>query len=271
MKRSVHFIFKILCLSMLCAWMSIPFVSAADVLEIPICSLGGNYPDSVNVPILPDDSTNEWKDVLNSTRESIDNQYEVTAAYTKSNPVDCGTPNEGYLEKGDCSLDGKVVTEITEIIAPPADNNNSDGNSIVNVYRGVCCMVYTTEYSDSSAIKSQSCEDIRTYYTEALSSCKSAVNSDGADPQCEKRQWIIGTNGVGILKLYITQIYSWTVVMVGGVAVTMLVFYGIKISISGLSGDISDAKQKITQVVMGIVLLFSSALILYIVNPDFFG
>ena len=109
------------------------------------------------------------------------------------------------------------------------------------------------------------CDDTRTLYAKTYKECTDvAVN-------CEKRQWVIGNSGIGIVKLMVKQIYYFGVFAVGSIAVSTMVFQGIKISVSGVSGDITEAKNKMLQALSGIVLLFLSGLILYTVNPDFFG
>ena len=169
-----------------------------------------------------------------------------------------GSYNSKYLEKGDCSAAGLVVTEITEIIAPNTELD--DKNKIVTTYAGLCC--FAGEVKDGKVV---TCDDTRTLYTKAYADCSAvAVN-------CEKRQWVIGNSGIGIVKLMVKQIYVFGAFAVGSVAVSTMIFQGIKISVSGVSGDITESKTKILQALSGIVLLFLSGLILYTVNPDFFG
>lgn len=185
----------------------------------------------------------------------------ISASYSADN---CGEPNSysKYLEKGDCTAAGLVVTELTETIAP--DTEIDENNRIITTYAGLCC--FAGETVDGSADgKVVACDDTRTLYTKTYSECSAvAVN-------CEKRQWVIGGSGIGIVQLMVKQIFYFAAFAVGSIAVSTMVFQGIKISVSGVSGDISDAKNKILQALSGIVLLFLSGLILYIVNPGFFG
>lgn len=175
----------------------------------------------------------------------------------------CGEPNSftGYLEKGDCTKEGKVVTEITEIIAPNTDID--EDHEIITVYAGLCCLAYSTEDDGFH------CKDVRTIYTQTYDECAGS-NGDGA-ASCEKRQWVIGKTGIGILKLMVKQIYAFGAITVGSIAVATIIFQSIKISASGVSGDITESKNKILQAITGIVLLFLSGLILYTINPEFFG
>ena len=66
------------------------------------------------------------------------------------------------------------------------------------------------------------------------------------------------------------QIFTWGALTVGSIAVMTIVLNGVRIQMSGVSGDITEAKNKIFQAIAGIVLLFLSGLILYTINPGFF-
>ena len=57
----------------------------------------------------------------------------------------------------------------------------------------------------------------------------------------------------------------------GIIAVLVIVVSGIQISIDQGSGEgVTAAKNRITQSLAGLVILFLSALILYSINPTFF-
>lgn len=177
----------------------------------------------------------------------------------------CGSPNAytGYIEKGDCSAAGKVVTEITEVIAPDVilEEGQESENKIVTVYSGICCTLPVEDMGGNKL----GCEDSATFYTPDYDSCNANLQS------CEKRQWVIGSSGIGLVKLMVKQIFTFGALAVGSIAVSTIVFQGIKISVSGVSGDISESKNKILQAIGGIVLLFLSGLILLAINPEFFG
>ena len=92
---------------------------------------------------------------------------------------------------------------------------------------------------------------------------------DGA--KCTLVQIIIGQSGTGILKTYVAIIYRWAAGIVGIIAVLVMVVSGIQISIDQGSGEgLTAAKNRITQSLAGLVILFLSALILYSINPTFF-
>jgi hypothetical protein len=175
----------------------------------------------------------------------------------------CGEPNAvtGFLEKGDCSAAGYVITELSEPIGNPVAITEGEdaGNKIINVYKGTCCW-----YADWNEEGQQECYETREIYAESISEC------DAGASFCSQRQWVIGSSGAGIIKLYVKQIYTFMAFTVGAIAVSTMVIAGIQISVSGVSGDISAAKQRMTQAITGIVLLFFSGILLYTINPTFF-
>ncbi len=88
---------------------------------------------------------------------------------------------------------------------------------------------------------------------------------------CQQVQVIVGGGGTSFLFGYISTIYQWAAGLVGIIAVTIIVFSGIQITVSGGEPDtISKAKGRIVKVLSGIAILFLSALILNTVNPNFF-
>ncbi len=196
--------------------------------------------------------------------QAFASNLEKTIKYGSENGGgECGetNPTTSLLEKGDCSAEGKIVSEITEPIAP---NVTLDDNTFVmGVFQGTCCFVYYQ--SDPTDLSKISCRETRTVYTDDYKTCTEAGVG------CQERQWLIAESGTGLLKLFVKQIYTWGAFAVGSMAVGTIIFQGIKISLSGVSGDISEAKTKILQAIGGIVLLFVSSLILYTINPDFFS
>lgn len=222
-------------------------VHADDIMDIPVCAFSVAPSTSVTGK-----SAKEIAEDKVAFQTAYDNAY-------NGHTGTCGEPNSAIgdmIEKRDCA--DQVITEITEVVTTADTPLGED--KIVNLYQGVCCYLY-----DST---SNTCYQTTTYYTADYSTCSSLV--DGT-PVCSQRQWLIASSGMGLLRLYVKQIYTFGATAVGFIAMAMLIYYGIRISASGVSGDISEYKQKIMQAISGIVLLFLSALILYTVNPDFFG
>lgn len=221
-----------------------PITHADDLVGIGLC----NFDFYTSGSLTATDAKS-----LSDEKGKFENAFE-----TKYQTGSCGEPNPsvgGLIEKGDCS--NQVITEISEVVTTADTPVGED--RIVNLYQGVCCYISS----------GKTCYQTRTYYTEDYPTCISKVI--GGPPLCSQRQWLIASSGMGLLKLYVKQIYSFGAVMVGFIAMAMLIYYGVRISTAGVSGDISEYKQKILETISGIVLLFLSALILYTVNPDFFG
>lgn len=87
---------------------------------------------------------------------------------------------------------------------------------------------------------------------------------------CTIQYRITGASGVDIFGQYIAALYRWAAGIVGIICVLVIVVSGAQISMSGDTGNIDEAKKRIMQSVLGLVLLFLSGLILYAINPGFF-
>lgn len=243
--------------------LSAPMASAATEMNLGICNMTwvGEGNGSIGITSTGDDKVDS--DTVNQKKAELDEAY---SALIEGQTVECGKPNSAELiEKGDCK--DSVITEITEIVTN-VKPENIEGASVINVYQGVCCLIY-----DQEGV----CYETRSYYTQDLSTCQRVANGTssngvtGGGAKCQIRQWLIADTGMGILQLYVKQLFTFGSMIVGAVAVGIIILNGVKISVSGVSGDISDAKQKILQSFSGIILLFFAAIILYIVNPGFFS
>lgn len=87
---------------------------------------------------------------------------------------------------------------------------------------------------------------------------------------CQRVQIIEADGGLDLLNQYVRMIYLWSAGTIGIISVLIMVVSGIQIMITGSSGDISEAKSRITKSLAGLVILFLSGLILYTINPTFF-
>lgn len=67
---------------------------------------------------------------------------------------------------------------------------------------------------------------------------------------------------------YFSAVYRWLLGASLTVAIVMVMIGGIQYVISAGRGDVSEAKQRITNAVVGFVLLLSTYVILYTVNPE---
>lgn len=70
----------------------------------------------------------------------------------------------------------------------------------------------------------------------------------------------------------ISDIYTWSLAIVGIIAFVQIFYAGVVyLTAAGNVGRISQARDKIFKAILGLVLLFSSYLILYTINPDLVG
>lgn len=82
---------------------------------------------------------------------------------------------------------------------------------------------------------------------------------------------ITGKDGLDLLNNYATLVYQWIASIVGSICILVIIVSGIQISIGGLSQEeVSAAKDRISRSLIGMVVLFLSAFILYSINPIFF-
>jgi len=82
---------------------------------------------------------------------------------------------------------------------------------------------------------------------------------------------VTGRDGLDLLNNYATLVYRWIAGIVGSLCILIIIVSGIQISIGGLSQEeVGSAKERITRSLIGLVVLFLSAFILYTINPTFF-
>jgi hypothetical protein len=200
-----------------------------------------------------------------STKDEEEKVRKAQEAVAEKSRGDCGKADaNGFLEKADCTRNQMVITEVQEVIGSEIPAEEAvDGAFIMNVYRGSCC------YIDNVNME---CIETRSFYTEDSQKGFTACQQNTSpNYPCERRQWVIGTSGAGILKVYAKQIYTFAALTVGSVAVTNMIYSGIMITLTGSSGDITTYRERITRAILAIVLLFASGAILYTINPNFFG
>ncbi len=84
-------------------------------------------------------------------------------------------------------------------------------------------------------------------------------------------QSVRGENGVDLIGNFVGVLYKYIASVIGIIAVLILVISGIQMVMGGVSSEAyEDAKGRVLQALLSIVLLFSSALILKTINPGFF-
>lgn len=93
----------------------------------------------------------------------------------------------------------------------------------------------------------------------------------GGPPFAERPQPVPPTDGLPTnLGELIKQIFSWSLGLLG-ISVFIMFFYAgfLWLTAAGNTAKVGDAKSKMTNAVLGAILLLSSYLILYTINPDF--
>lgn len=274
------FLLKIFAITYVLAFTA-PFVFADTTVNLNMCSTNTEkaftYDASSVITEKTIEGTDESGDSTSSTVKIIDQEKkaklieEWTTKYNDNinegnGAGSCGTTinsSTGFLEKGDCTRAGKIITELSEFtpdMSTELVNESAEKSFVTTVYAGTCCLI-GMKNSDGTI----ECDDVRTVYTPTYADCEKVATD------CTKRVWVIGTSGGDLLKLTVKYLYGWATGVIGIIAVVTIVYNGVKISMSGISGDVSAAKDKILQAVTAIVILFLSGLILYTINPTFFG
>lgn len=83
---------------------------------------------------------------------------------------------------------------------------------------------------------------------------------------------VYGKSGVDLIANYVGMIYKFGGGLIGLVAVLVIVVSGIQIIAGGANPEgVSSAKTRIMQALLSLVLLFSSAMLLKAINPNFFS
>lgn len=128
-----------------------------------------------------------------------------------------------------------------------------------------------TKDNDASAICHRQCD---TKAEKGVKACE-IVSIGSCTPSdtvtCQRVQIIKAKSGAELLYTYVGMIYKWAAGTIGIIAVFTMVYSGVLIIASnGNSEAIEGAKDRITQSIAGLVVLFLSGLILYSINPTFF-
>lgn len=93
--------------------------------------------------------------------------------------------------------------------------------------------------------------------------------------KAESKEWqqlIVGNDGSEILVNYAKLLYKWLAGFIGLVAVLFVIAGGIQISTAGANQEgMQQGKDRIIAALVALMILFLSSLILYTINPTFFG
>ena len=80
----------------------------------------------------------------------------------------------------------------------------------------------------------------------------------------------IDNSGPGIIMNYMRMLITFLMSIAGVILLLFIIFYGFILMFSGITDQQAEAKKNIMSSVGGLVLLLSSGLILYTINPNFY-
>jgi outer membrane murein-binding lipoprotein Lpp len=82
---------------------------------------------------------------------------------------------------------------------------------------------------------------------------------------------VAGSSGVDLFANYVGLIYKFGAIAIGLVCVLIIVISGIQMIAGGVNSEgYTQAKTRMMQAILSMVLLFASAMILRTINPNFF-
>lgn len=211
------------------------------------------------------------------------------APSTTADNIPAADPMTKFQIKGENCIDTNdlsiaVVLEEGFQNSTPKGNTSNSYESVRDCFRINMCKL--TKVKNSYNVLSQ---DTKTDYinrmicqSELKATCAdeyrqisnptAAATSDQPYVTCQKVQVLLTKKGgAGLIYLYVGTIYKWAASIVGILCVLIIVVNGIIISAS--AGDqqaVTNAKTRITQSIVALVILFLSALILNTANPNFY-
>lgn len=125
-------------------------------------------------------------------------------------------------------------------------------------------------YNPASTEKVRSCFSQYTTVSECTPTNPPAGSTE-SKIICEIVQVYVAPVGTSLLYSYVGQIYRYVAFIGGLIAVFIIIIAGVMwTSAGGNSEAVSNAKAMMTRSLVGLVVLFLSALILYTINPNFF-
>ena len=219
----------------------------------------------------------------------------TTSAACKDAKKDLGKVNQAACEAGNKRLENAKAFNQLQDSRPPLseadqfikDNKDTiDTSELAAKVAGVRAKRdqhvagirnQTISACESAEAASENLYKVRLF--EPIGESISGEFSKGKDPKTgvelkgeHEYQELEANNGVELISIYIREVYRWMAGIIGIVCVLMIVVSSCQIVFGGASPElVSDAKTRITQSILSLILLFATALILRTVNPEFFG
>lgn len=182
-----------------------------------------------------------------------------------------------FKETNLCIQGVKDEAKITAVIEEPLDfgglSNEDNTGEVRNCLRiSVCSKRNETLGGKTQCVSSLNKMEIEDKASlDALSNEKDIDGNHLFSVTYTPVQVFLSQSGVDMLYYYIGAIYRWGASVIGVIAVLVIVISGIQISAAGgEQAAVTSAKTRITQSLIGIVVLFMSGIILYSINPTFF-
>lgn len=229
------------------------------------------YTDTALAAACPFDTSASVDDMITQAKDLTD--QETIAAALVAAQAQPGTQEvlETYgikdITQNLCLTDDDY-NNITAVIEEPLDISTTGGTQIKNCARNTVCI--KREEGNFDCISFLNGKDGNPVCS-AEAAAKAAKDKDNIIFTCTPVQVFLSKSGVDMIFAYISGIYKWGASIIGVIAVLVIVISGIQISAAG--GDqtaITNARNRVVQSIIGIVILFLSAIILYTINPTFF-
>ncbi len=155
----------------------------------------------------------------------------------------------------------------------------ADDKNTFNCFRKIQCTVNKPDAATKGTTATDLIRKCEPTYTS--SSCTSTPAKDMETQMgmkegntytiCEPIMVYVSAAGTELLYYYMGQIYRYTATVGGLLAVLILIVAGVMRSTAGdNTNQVTSANNLIKKCIYGLVVLFSSAIILYTINPNFF-
>lgn len=183
-------------------------------------------------------------------------------------------------------FEGKFITITEERLGNP------DGETTFNCFRQIVCSMENPKTStakpsggeaakedqatagDAKVVQVRKCTTTYEPKCEGQSGddlIQSMSNPKGEYTICEPVMIYLSDPGNNLLFYYMGQVYTFAATLGGLLAVLILIVAGIMYTTAGdNTNQTTMAKGLITKSLSGLIVLFLSALILYVINPNFF-
>ncbi len=201
-----------------------------------------------------------------------------STVYAQSNTANTGSTGETASNQNESNNSASSLSEAcTNILAVSKSRNPDETRQCApggdfEVGGGNDDIIVILGESISGGSQEFSCGQVVNCLREKYKGQKLAEGLVTCELQKDYNQCIVsGKDGLGLLSNYASQVYNWIAGIVGSICILVIIISGIQISIGGLSQEeVSSAKDRVLRALVGMVVLFLSAFILYTINPFFF-